>query len=248
MFATTLPGVTHQVEHDGRTYGVRFPDSPYMRNAVAGIFAQHDYPFIPCIAGESGAVLDIGANVGATALLFRLQYPRCPLYAFEPAPSTFAYLAENVAALDHAQALNVGLFDRDAETRLYTGDVSITNSMGVSALNGGDRYENVRVWRASRALDELGIDRITLIKMDTEGSEVPILRDLEDRLDRVSALFIEYHSERDRREIDAMLAERFMLYSASASRPHLGTVGYVAREILAARTDAERLAIARPRL
>jgi FkbM family methyltransferase len=247
MLATTLHGATHQVEHDGRTYGVRFPDSPYMRNAVAGIFAQHDYPFIPCLAGESGAVLDIGANIGATALLFRLQYPLCPVFAFEPAPSTFAYLAENAAALDRVQAFNVGLFDREAATRLYTSDVSITNSMGVSALNG-ERYEDVRVWRASRALDELGIDRIALIKMDTEGSEVPILRDLEDRLDRVSALFIEYHSERDRREIDAMLAERFMLYCASASRPHLGTVGYVSRALLAARTDAERLAITRPRL
>jgi len=247
MFATTLPGATHQVEHDGRTYGVRFPDSPYMRNAVAGIFAQHDYPFIPCLAGESGAVLDIGANVGATALLFRLQYPLCPVFAFEPAPSTFAYLAENVAALDRAQAINVGLFDRDAATRLYTSDVSITNSMGTSALNG-DHYEDVRVWRASRALDELEIDRITLIKMDTEGAEVPILRDIEDRLDRVSALFIEYHSERDRREIDAMLVDQFMLYCASASRPHLGTAGYVSRALLAARTDAERLAITRPRL
>jgi FkbM family methyltransferase len=247
MFATTLSGAEHRVEHAGRTYAVRFPDSPYMRNAVVGVFEQKDYPYVPFLAGESGAVLDIGANVGATALLFRLQYPLCPVFAFEPAPSTFAYLAENVGALDRTQALNVGLFDRDAATRLYTGDVSITNSMGGSALNG-DRYEDVRVWRASRALDELGVDRITLIKMDTEGSEVPILRDIEDRLDRVSALFIEYHSERDRREIDAILAERFMLYSASASRPHLGTVGYVSRAVLAARTDVERLAITRPRL
>lgn len=245
--ALDLPTAVHRIDADGRLYELRYPDSSAMRAVVEGIFALVDYQRVDCLQGVPGAIVDIGGNIGATALLFHLMYPGVPVFAFEPSPRTYAYLHENVAPLDGVRAFNVGLFDRDVETRLYSGDVSVTSSVSASVFNRG-AFEDVVLLRASRALDELGIDRVALLKIDTEGSEVPILRDLEDRLDRISAIAVEYHSERDRREIDALLAGRFAVHSAHASRPHLGTVVYVASDLLAERTDAERFAIPRPRL
>ena len=92
---------------------------------------------------------------------------------------------------------------------------------------------------------EHGISRIGLLKLDTEGSEVPILRDLEDFLDRIDAVFLEYHSEADRLEIDRILSSRFDLCKATIDLVHRGTLAYVAKAIIASRTHFDRLEITR---
>jgi FkbM family methyltransferase len=237
----------HHIEAGDRVYTLHYPESPQMRVVIEHLFGLVDYPRIECLGAMPGAIVDIGANIGATALLFRLLYPNAPIYAFEPSPSTYAYLKENAAQVENLRTFNVGLFDRDAETRLYTGAISVTSSVSSSVFNGASS-ESIVLLRASRALEELGVEDIALLKIDTEGAEVAILRDLEHRLDRIAAIAVEYHSEQDRREIDNLLASRFAVYTSHAERPHLGTVIYVAKEIIAQRTDAERFAIPRPRL
>jgi FkbM family methyltransferase len=237
-----------QITADGRTYPIRYPDSPQMEAVMAGIFSNADYPRLDLLAGTDGAIVDIGANIGCTALLFRLQYPNAPIFAFEPASESYEYLAENASQLPRVRTFHHGLFDRDATTTLHLGhDVSVTNSIAESVYNG-DGSEEIVLRRVSTVLDELAIHRIALLKIDTEGSEIPILRDLEPRFDRIEAIFVEYHSERDRLEIDRLLSERFTLYFSHATRPHLGTIAYLAKDVLATRTDAARFEIVRPRL
>ena len=93
---------------------------------------------------------------------------------------------------------------------------------------------------------ELGVEQLSLLKIDTEGAEIPILEDVEPFLDRVGAVFLEYHSERDRLEIDRMLSRRFALCHASVSLVHRGALAYVAKHIIAGQTNMDRLEIARP--
>jgi len=50
------------------------------------------FHFIKQAAGKEGIVLDIGANIGITAVLLSKKFPDRPIYAFEPVP-------ENIKAL-----------------------------------------------------------------------------------------------------------------------------------------------------
>src|SRR5262249_3974511 len=129
-----------------------------------------------------------------------------------------------------------GLLDRDGRARLHHGlENSTTNSLSASWHNG-DGSEEVAIRRASAFLAEQGIDRVSLLKIDTEGAEVPILRDLAEVLERTDAVQLEYHSEDDRLEIDKLLSDRFLLYAAQADHAHRGTLTYVAKEVVVART------------
>ena len=67
-------------------------------------------------------VLDIGANVGVTALYFSQIFPNANIYAFEPAPDNFAVLAKNVANCARIRAFNFALGARDATLELYASD------------------------------------------------------------------------------------------------------------------------------
>jgi hypothetical protein len=62
--------------------------------------------------------------------------------------------------------------------------------------------------------------------------EVPILRALDDRLATVEVIYLEYHSERDRRELDALLSNRFSLFASHADFPDRGSTCCVAVESL----------------
>lgn len=66
------------------------------------------------------------------------------------------------------------------------------------------------------------------------------------RLDGVDAVQLEYHSEADRLEIDQLLCRRFALHHARAEQVHRGTLGYVSRTLIAARTRLDDWQIARP--
>lgn len=73
----------------------------------------------PLARAEVRTVLDIGANVGVTALYFSQIFPHADVYAFEPAPDNFAVLRKNVANCARIRAFNFALGAGDATLELY---------------------------------------------------------------------------------------------------------------------------------
>jgi hypothetical protein len=62
--------------------------------------------------------------------------------------------------------------------------------------------------RADEWFDE-HVTSVDVLKIDTEGCEVQILESLGDRAKSASIIYIEAHSETDRRAIDRMFADRY---------------------------------------
>ena len=92
--------------------------------------------------------------------------------------------------------------------------------------------EETRLVCASQFLSERGIEGIDILKIDTEGCEVPILQSLGRYLPEVKVLYIEYHSERDRRIIDAMLAETHVLWKGQVRFAYRGEFCYLRRDLV----------------
>ena len=76
------------------------------------------------------------------------------------------------------------------------------------------------------------MDRIDILKLDTEGCEVPILGSM---LDVVAAttkvVFLEYHSDEDRRRLDAMLEPSHQLVYGQ-NHFETGELTYFARDLV----------------
>ena len=64
----------------------------------------------------------------------------------------------------------------------------------------------------------------TILKIDTEGCEVDILKNL--NVDNYDLILLEYHSEEDRREIDKLL-KNFMLLGCKTEILNRGLLKYI---------------------
>ncbi len=161
------------------------------------IYGDRDYDRAPgFIARDGWVVVDVGANAGVFAVQQAQRGAR--VFAFEPNPDCYRRLSKTLAAN--------GLNDR---VRLF--DVALGTQPGhatLSVLRGwtsngtmvptGDATAGSAVDIAVDSLDRialrLGIARIDLLKVDTEGAEVEVLRGAGQTLALVERIVLEYHS------------------------------------------------------
>ena len=107
----------------------------------------------------------------------------------------------------------------------------MTNSVHCSPENTSAAVE-VQLRAAGAALAERGVEAVDILKLDTEGCEVPILRSLAGLLPSLGVVFVEYHDEEDRREIDRLLGGTHVLCQGRVLAPHRGEFCYLARSRL----------------
>lgn len=149
---------------------------------------------------DIATVLDIGANVGVTALYFSQMFPNARIYAFEPAPDNFAVLQKNIANCERIRGFPYALGAADATLELYASDNPV--NFGGYSLHpaGSDTTKKVRipVRGVAAVLAELGLERVDVVKVDTEGAEWDILTAFpEELLSRVQLITGELHGNRD---------------------------------------------------
>lgn len=203
-------------------------DTPIGNIVTAQVLAGESYPLLPFLAPVR-SIVDVGANIGSSAIYFTSQYPDATLLAFEPDPETYSLLSRNTAGIPAVSAFNIGLSDRDEEARLFQGSIdSATNSLGHSDLNTAASI-SVKLRHAETLLDELAPGAIDILKLDTEGNELVILRALANRLNSIRAIYLEYHDDCGRREIDDLLAATHILVRGSIHFAHRGELCYVRR-------------------
>jgi FkbM family methyltransferase len=118
-------------------------------------------------------IVDVGANVGQSALKFRAAFPRAFIHCVEPAHATFRALAGNLAADPGVACHRVALGGESGQATLWLTAHSTTSSLLKPADPVG--RETVEL----RTLDELaaalGIAQVDLLKVDAEGADLDVL-------------------------------------------------------------------------
>ena len=136
-------------------------------------------------------LLDIGANHGAYATLLAKIAPTARIFAFEPHPTTFAFLRSRIEGVPSVQAINQAVADTKGKPKLYdfrSEDGSTRASLSETAvgLYSADIVEHaVDCTTVDAFMDEPGINHIDPLKFDTEGHDLSVLkgarRDLSER-------------------------------------------------------------------
>jgi FkbM family methyltransferase len=225
------PNRTLSVQLGQRRYDLKYPFSPAMRQVLLGVFQGQEYPLCLPEAVPIETIIDVGANVGAAAIWFHHHFPTARIVCFEPAPTLVPLLRENTQPINTVEVRGVGLSDRFGTAQLHVGKYHSAQSSLVAHEETGQGSETIALRSAAAEIESLNLSRISILKIDTEGSEVPILSDLEHWLDRIDAIYVEYHSEADRRTIDQMLAAKFYLVRAMVRRANLGTLVYLSQPV-----------------
>ncbi len=130
------------------------------------IFCRLDY----CLPPNARTVVDVGSNIGISALYFLTRSPDVRCHLYEPDPRNVARLRENLAAYSERIVLTQAAvgdlagrvsFGREPSGRYGGLDSSFDDQIEVECLHIDDVLR--------RALAETG--RIDMLKIDTEGLE-----------------------------------------------------------------------------
>jgi FkbM family methyltransferase len=150
--------------------------------------------------GSVRTVLDIGANIGISTVYLASIFPNAEVHAFEPEPGNCELLSANAKAVPRIKVHPFALGAEDGELTLFHSDEAV-NFGGFSAHDLGvesARSQRVPVRHAGRCLAELGLARVDVVKVDTEGSEWDILTAMgEPVLRNIRLIMGELHGIRD---------------------------------------------------
>lgn len=198
------------------------------------VFREGTYAAIPG-SPEPRAILDIGANQGITAAYFRMTCPEAMIVCVEPDPATFPILQENARRIGRCEAHNLALLDRDGSAPFISSSISVVSTLYALPAKGiHSETVDVAVRHAgvfvAEVASRLGVSGFDLLKIDTEGAELPILRAIGDGLAGFETIHIEYHSAADRQAIASLLASTHEMKRERIDDPERGTVSYLRRQ------------------
>jgi FkbM family methyltransferase len=127
-------------------------------------------------AFRPAVVFDVGANLGDWLTLAGAALPDAQFHAFEIIESTFAGLAKRMAGRGPPVVLNdFGLSDHSGSVKMHVFNVSSVCSSHVAYPHGPHREVICPVRRGDEYIEEKGIKRIGLLKIDVEGAEHKVL-------------------------------------------------------------------------
>jgi FkbM family methyltransferase len=178
-------------------YKIRFLGQDHFRYLVNEIFLEGAYCF-PADT-NSPVIFDCGSNIGASVLFFKMLYPNAKITAFEPDPFTFAVLTENIAmnGLSNVSAHRGALSDSEGEIEFYRDESPESSSLLMSTIRErhAGRCIKVPTFKLSRFINS----DIDLLKIDIEGAERAVLKDLieTDKLRCAKRIHLEYHHHID---------------------------------------------------
>lgn len=145
-----------------------------------------------------GLVIDAGANVGYAAAWFLSRFPRCRVVALEPDAANFSVLEANLRPYEgRADARRVALWSEVGTLALrdepYRDGADWSRQVRPATAEDDDRVPAID---PGTLADQLGADRIALLKVDIEGAEAVVFGAGADRwLPRVDRIVAELHDD-----------------------------------------------------
>lgn len=161
-------------------------------------FVSEPYACLDDLAGVD-FIVDCGANVGFASVFLLSHFPRASLFALEPDPANFEILQRNLAPYgSRAHAELAGVWSHETllriEERPYRGGGAWARQVRECAPG---EASDIRALDIPSILTRSGRERISILKMDIEGSECVVLSapNVGDWLGRVDCLAIELHDD-----------------------------------------------------
>jgi FkbM family methyltransferase len=167
-----------------------------------GIDYQNDIRRLSSLESISiDTFFDVGANVGQTSSAALANFPGATIFAFEPDKSSFAQLGATIHST-RFRAFNIALSDRVGEARFFDfGALATSNSLVEDSQYATRAKHPSTVTTVERETidafcSRFGVSRIDVLKVDTEGHDLAVLRGASQMLSmhRVQFIYVEFNT------------------------------------------------------
>ncbi|MGA9770154.1 MAG: FkbM family methyltransferase, partial [Blastocatellia bacterium] len=192
------------------------------------LFEERGYLKHGIALGDGACVFDVGANIGLFTLFVHSQVRNATIFAFEPIPTTYDVLSANVDLYGlNTKLFQCGVSSKSGEAQFtFYPKVSASSGMYANAAREESvtrafmanqderlakfadelmegRFEaqtfQCKLRTLSEVISENPVERIDLLKVDVEKSELEVLRGLSDEdWGKVKQIVMEVHDSDDR--------------------------------------------------
>jgi FkbM family methyltransferase len=176
------------------------------------LFVNEIYKF-KC-ESKNPLIIDCGVNIGLSLIYFKSIFPNSKIIGFEPEPSIFELAKKNIKAhnLADIELINKALWHEERQIEYFK------EGADGGRINFIEGTEKIII--ETTVLSKYLNSPIDLLKIDIEGAEINVLKEVSHLLLNVENIFIEYHSfvnkNQDLDEILAILKNnRFRYYLSS---------------------------------
>jgi FkbM family methyltransferase len=170
-------GKATAIEILGKPFAI-YGDDDYLRN-IGSEFEPDTVTILELLSDQDSRALDVGANIGLTALALSRLCPRGQVAAIEPVPRTFQYLHKNVAdsGVDNVKVFNFALGSSEGSVLMQGHPSNFACSFIADhyIIPADDHFSHrVPVKRLDDIFSDLSLDRVDLMKIDVEGFELEV--------------------------------------------------------------------------
>jgi FkbM family methyltransferase len=118
-------------------------------------------------------MLDIGANIGASCIYFKLKYPNLVIYALESNINLNKKFYKNTSSFGGIFLYNIAITNKNGPVYLTMGKNHLSTK--ISNTKSEPNNNIVSGYSISNFMDYLKLERVDIIKCDAEGAEEYIL-------------------------------------------------------------------------
>ena len=164
------------------------------REVFDQIFLDREYhlsfPFIPEV------IVDGGANIGLTSVLFANKYPSAKIISIEPETSNFEAVVKNTETYENIYPIQAAIWNEPGQLDILdTG----TGEWGFMVGRNGNSSKQVNSAKVKaitlqEVMSEFKFSQIDVLKVDIEGAEKELFaKNYQDWLPYVRCIIIEIH-------------------------------------------------------
>lgn len=152
--------------------GIRISRASSLRYA----YDRENYPSLSSI--PTPVIFDIGANIGQSTLWYLKSFPAATVYAFEPLPSVYKTLTANVGTLKNVICIQKAVGGRNEAIYIPSINSDTIQTVQVLGIGGQSNQSDVKieVLTIDRFVDQRNIPVLDIIKTDTEGYDLDVLK------------------------------------------------------------------------
>jgi FkbM family methyltransferase len=144
--------------------------------------------------GDPRVIFDVGAHLGQTTLHFRKVFQNAHIHSFEPVAENFQRLIRNIGQRDRLSPNKIALGSSIGTAFIDEGFSDLTHSISNSVeATKIQAKEEVPIETIDGYMANEQIDKIDLLKIDTEGHEIEVLKGAEVAIEnnRIEAILAE---------------------------------------------------------
>lgn len=130
--------------------------------------------------GKTAVIFDVGANIGQSSIWFSKNFPQASIYAFEPFAAVYDFLQKKISNRPGVRCVQSAIGASDGEIKVArVKDPCFQCGQVVAAGAAQAETETIKVSKLDSFCEAERIEHVHILKTDTEGYDLDVLRGAE---------------------------------------------------------------------